>query len=899
MKFKDTLEHKIQWYAFTCLCLVYVWVEFSEPVLRWFDKMLQPLVSLFISDWLSVLILILLCICVGCDLYRKSKYNYQYSRLLIFCLLWIIIMFGYYRTTDRYVYVDLLWLITYIDILIFIGLGYIISAMANFVRYKRIVGQQNKPQKDENKSSILLDQPIEKEDEDIKSSILLDWPIENEDEDIFDLKDEAKKIAQEIKGLDRSRTWSLAINAPWGTGKTSFLNMIDENLNKKNFELITFNPRNSKSYQSIQEDFFTMVASALAKYDSRCSNGIKNYMASLQLIDNRGIIEKVLNLYRIWDKEGIKDKIKKVFYGLEKKVVVLIDDFDRLSKEEVFEVLKLIDSNAAFTNLVFLTAYDKNQVNCSLGSENQTADAFFVDKFFNLEFSIPSRPYSYIRKYMIDNIVAILNAKDSEKKEFEDAINHRSDFMQNYLPTLRDAKRYINQVILDYNQVRGDVNVEEFLLVHLIKYKYVDEYNRLYRQVFFGSDTLFSNSNVLYLKKELDANLSILPVLKCLFPQADDSRENSYRHIFDKQSFDNYFVNQIYSALRIGDMEKIFHGDITTAYSKVSNWLADDLTTKDLIDYLSSFGMDNFNNGDYYFRYVDIVMYIAVHKPQSYAFWLFMRLIYTSNLEGYEKKYNLNIDDYQVRLLAILSNKEYDKSLFILRDLHVRYITGKVDEEGNIIKDAEIWPIIKEQFKVIIYDSDISEEEKRDYLYSCIDHLEIPSRRAILDQDCCHLYREQIKKEPAFYIGNFVKLEAQSSSPEWNSITCEPFYNQIFEDKNNVKAYIDQCLTNRVKGADTASNFWELYAANNYKSIEFYDQGVVQEKIKDGLKKELSMLRQLQEIQNKISMIPNDSSELSDEQNNHLNQMLKELEKIQLNISLKDQLKKQIKELLS
>jgi len=161
------------------------------------------------------------------------------------------------------------------------------------------------------------------------------------------------------------------------------------------------------------------------------------------------------------------------------------------------------------------------------------------------------------------------------------------------------------------------------------------------------------------------------------------------------------------------------------------------------------------------------------------------------------------------------------------------------------------------------------------------------------------LYREQIKKEPAFYIGNFVKLEAQSSSPEWNSITCEPFYNQIFEDKNNVKAYIDQCLTNRIKGADTASNFWELYAANNYKSIEFYDQGVVQEKIKDGLKKELSMLRQLQEIQNKISMIPNDSSELSDEQNNHLNQMLKELEKIQLNISLKDQLKKQIKELLS
>lgn len=874
------LEHKIHWYTFTSMCFVYVW--FSKPVLNLFDRMLLPLASSFKSDIPSYIILVLLCACVGFDLYRKSKYNYQYNRLLIFCLLWIIIMFGYYRTTDRYAYVNLFWYINYIDILIFIGIGYIISAVINFVRW--IIRQQNKQQQNVNKSFMLLD-----------------WPIEKEDEDIFDLKDEAKKIAQEIKDLDRRKTWSLAINAPWGTGKTSFLNMIVGILNKENLEVIIFNPRNSKSYQSIQEDFFTMVASALAKYDSRCSNVFKDYMTSLQLIDNRGIVEKILKIYHIWDKKGLKNKIKEVFCELDKKVVVIIDDFDRLSKEEVFEVLKLIDSNAAFTNLVFLTAYDKNQVNRSLGLENQTDDAFFVDKFFNLEFSIPSRPYSYIREYLIDNIVAILKAKNSEKKEFQDAINRRSDFMQSYLPTLRDAKRYINQVIMDYKEVRGDVNVDEFLLVHLIKYKYIDEYKRLYWQEFVWSSPL-PNSDILCLKQKLDTNLSILPILKCLFPQEGSSKKNSsYRHIYDKQSFNNYFVNQIYSALRIGDMEKIFHGDIVTVYSKVSNWLADDLKIKDLIDYLSSLGMDNFINGDKYSRYVDIITYIAVHKPQSYAYWLFMRLIYASNLDGYDKKYDLNIDNYKAQILAILSNKEYDKSLSLLRGLHVNYKTGKIDEDQNIIKDSDIWLIVKEQFKTIIDDSSISEEEKRDYLYNCIDHLELPSRRVILDIDCCQLYCEHIKNEPSFYIGNFVRLLAQSTSPEWNSITCEPFCNQIFEGEVNVEAYIDQCLKNGVNGADTASNFWKLYTANDYKPIEFNHQGNVQEKINNGLKEELLMLEQLQAIQKEISSLPKDLSELEDEQKNNSilspHQMLEKLEEIKLYISLNAQLRNQIKEL--
>ena len=226
-----------------------------------------------------------------------------------------------------------------------------------------------------------------------------------------------------------------------------------------------FIPRDSKSYKTIQEDFFNSIACVLSKYDSRCSNTLKDYMASLQLIDNRGVVEKFVNFYRIWNKDSLKNSIKNSFVSLDKKILVLIDDFDRLSKDEILEVLKLIDSNAAFTNLVFLTAYDKEQVNKSLGDSYMTKDACFVDKFFNLDFSIPSRPYSYISRYIEDKLCEFLNVDESEKKIFQQTITNRSSIFEEYIPTLRDAKRYINQFVLDFKQVRGDVMIDEYLLV--------------------------------------------------------------------------------------------------------------------------------------------------------------------------------------------------------------------------------------------------------------------------------------------------------------------------------------------------------------------------------------------------------------------------------------------------
>ena len=423
-------------FILTALLILLITLAYHKPLMALYeDYIITPLLKSFESNIGVGLITFFLLLACSWDIVKRWKIRYQFSKYWIGGLSFIATLLLICRYTSNYEYV-FIGPFAYVDVITFVCFAYVGLALINC--YK--------------KEKAAKDEPI--------GTLLEDNPIEREKEDVFSLKGETQKIAKEIRARNRAKTCSIAITAPWGGGKSSFLNLIREQINEDEFEIVYFVPRDSKSVQTIQEDFFSMIACVLAKYDSRCSHIMKDYMASLQLIDNRSIVERLLSLYRIWDKDSLKDSIKESFAALKKRVLVIIDDFDRLSKEEILEVLKLIDGNAAFTNLIFLTAYDKEQVNRTLGETYKTSDACFVDKFFDVEFAIPFRPYIYIAEYMEETLCKQLNISEGKRDDIQRVIAKQTFIFKEYIPTLRDAKRYINQVMLDYRHIKGEVNIQ-------------------------------------------------------------------------------------------------------------------------------------------------------------------------------------------------------------------------------------------------------------------------------------------------------------------------------------------------------------------------------------------------------------------------------------------------------
>lgn len=867
-------EHSLHLYLGATLCVLYCMSAYEDHILQWYNEyIVDEYLSQIESNWaLRALVALLFVICI-CDIYQKHRSVYRYDTRLIFLIALSLAIIIWYYHSELYEYLRL-WEggAPYICILSVVGLAYVLSSLWNW--RKRICRKKDR------RASI-----AEPQEED--PSILHDEPITDQGEDALELSEEVKKIAKEIRGLDRNRTWSFAITAGWGVGKTSFMNLVVGQLQADKFAIIRFNPRASRSVGTIQEDFFHQLSSTLARYDSRCGRTIRDYMASLQLIDGRGVLETAVSFYRMWDKEDLKERIGKAIGNIGPRVLVLIDDFDRLSRDEILEVLKLIDNNAAFPNLIFLTAYDKTQVNKYFGDDYQTPDACFVDKFFCLQYAIPPRPYGYIIKF----VEACKGIGEAEKRALRDVLGR----FREYVPTLRDAKRFLNQFAHDYEQVRGDVIVEEFVAIQLVKYRYPEDYRRIYRGEFFADDSLMSDFiSYFNIKEEAElGRLNIWPVLSFLFPQEREGRRGYYLHIYSKKSFQNYFVNQIYASLRIGEMNKVFQFEVDAALHLVDSWLEDKKKMEDIVLYLDSFDRSKFTS-DQYLRHAIVTAYIATKQPCDDAVERLCHLTIASYVGDYSKRRGLDVEAYKQSIINIITNREYDRDWKLLRALYFKIRSEEMKGQGAklLLNGSDLRIRIKDEFLRRIVAHEFGGRSELDWLYACIDCRDEDLNENILDEDCLRAYRAYIGEHPEQYVLHFVIAWPSLHNPIGGDVGCERYWKQIFGDEDGFEGFVADCEARNIAGIDLVRNFWDLYKANRMEQIFFFGQGRVQDKIDAKLVEEVAMLKRLEEIQSQLDTH-------SDQSTASLEGLQEELKAIPLDIALRRELKERIRQLLA
>lgn len=870
---KKIQEPKMVRFILTALLILLITLAYHKPLMELYeDYIITPLLKPFESNIGVGLITVVFLLACSWDIVKRWNIRYQFSKYWIggLCLVTTLLLICRLCSSYDYEYVFWIGSCAYVDVITFVCFAYVVLALINCYR----------------KEKAAKDEPMD--------TLLEDKPIECMEEDAFDLVEEAEKIAKEISARSRAKTSSIAITAPWGGGKSSFLNLIRKQINEDEFEIVYFVPRDSKSVQTIQEDFFSMIACVLAKYDSRCSHIMKDYMASLQLIDNRSIVERLLSFYRIWDKDSLKDSIKESFAALKKRVLVIIDDFDRLSKEEILEVLKLIDGNAAFTNLIFLTAYDKEQINRVLGDTYKTPDACFIDKFFDVEFAIPFRPYIYIAKYIEETLCKQLGTSDGEEGSIQQVITEHTSIFKEYIPTLRDAKRYINQVLLDFKQIWGEVIVRDFFLLQLVKYRYPELYKGIFKQKYLKIGGKF-----FYLKTDDDLEKAngkeirkILPVLKLLFTQVDDNDKNTYRRICERKSFYNYFGNQIYSALRISEMQVLFEMEWTEAKMKINEWAISKEKFEDFVNYLDYCRMGGgFDNTSLILRYIKLVTYTADKLPNSQAYELFVKLMALQDVKGLMRKNKLNENDYKSALLEIM--KADDSKLYLVRALHDGYRLGKLKEETYLIKHADVWPFMKDKFIEAAGVSTTDEQWLKMLLYECIETETDSSGEVVFNQACLCAYRERIEKAPAFYISDFI-VPRWFKGSDYYCFTCEHCCREIFGDEIQLEAFLEKCKEDELAGSLVAWNCWQLYKANNFMPIDYSNIAPVNEMIKNDLVEEVKMLDKMKQIKEDVSEIKVERQTLTSEELAKLSEQLsknkKEIKSIQLPIALKDEI---------
>ena len=872
-----------------------IWFGAEHAILDyWNEKVVLTYLSSITSHWFLTVACILISIFVFAIAVYRFVIRYQYRLSVVSVAVILITLLFHYRFIEMTLYSYASpWNndFKYVDfLLVWIEL-YIIASIVNLIH--------DKYHQEQTQVTKVAKPKVKRLDGGLLIPVLQsDNPINNIEDDELDYDKEIEKLIAEITDLDASQSWSIGISAPWGAGKTSFINLLKKNLPLADYEQLDFAPRNCKSAETIQSDFFNLLVALVAQTDVRIKSTMLRYMELLGVIDNTGIISKITQL-GIWSDETSEQSLKEIFSEYPKRIIVFVEDFDRLTGPEIIEVLKLIDNNAAFPNIIFITAYDKENVSAMLQHDGIQNTTPFTDKFFNFEYVLPKRPYTYVKKYLYG---LLANMIDNEKhkavlEEMFDENKHDIDtFLQSCIATLRDAKRFYNLFATDYVYLQEDVVFKEFLFVELLKYHYPDVYHKLH-----AHEYLMQDDTIWKLEDNCQVDEAAKKILKELFTvqkvneYGDNIQsESPYRHIYDTAYFDNYFINGVYGYLRIKDMRKTIEEGLENSKETIDKWFDDGIKKTDYCLFLDDIIREDFTTREQYLNYVDIYLYVVIHHHSKMLSWSKGNILERQYAQETLNTLGISEEEYTSHLLGLLNRVDWDSMMRVQREL-VSELMSHDDE--YLIKYSELYKLVKQQFYVILNDVSVSEDEKYSYLLSCFTRA---GRYHSIDEECRSKYRKYITKNPNWYVANFVRLGMQSSSPDFNSITCEPFWRQIFGSTNEMYSYLFWNENDNTPNIQRARNFWRLFKANEYKPIEFDKQGNVQAKIDNDLNNEISQLEELEQIKQELRSLRTNvkSNKLSVKQAQlRIGQLDRKLSKIPLYIRLNGKIREEINKL--
>jgi hypothetical protein len=800
-----------------------------------FNWLVVPILSTINEGVIASIVFSFLFISISVYWYNRFRQWYYVKPLPILTCMLLCCIYWYYRvfTTNYTIIVSDLFHVGFSDIVITALTSWsIISIFINLFREKYYKKKRDILFKENNEF------PSPKFEE--------DKPITCSEDDELGFVEDVDLLFQSINDRQDSSSFSIGINARWGDGKSSFINLLAEKVitNKDGYILVRFNPRYANN-DSIQASFFETLFSELSKFDSRFKRSFNDYLKVIDVIADNNYLSALLSMTELFNREDEKEKINQAIKQLGKRVIVIIEDLDRLMKDEIIEVLKLIDGNASFDNLIFISAYDKDSIHSLISLDECNT---YSDKFFTYERTLPLRSPNLMLKFLMEHLIQNQGFSKDEEDEIRNVVRANSSLFQAYLHNLRDIKRYINLVRPAIKRIYKEIKVRDFLLIELVRYRYPNEYRKLYEQNSHkDSETNFERKITI---DGIDKEYKSQDILSVLFPSDGNY---SYRSINSIGAFSIYFHEHLFEHLSINKLDSLF--DESIDYIVIIKEIIDNKKWNELHEYLGSFNALSLSSWDNVIRYVDIYLHISAHYNETFNSTISVGILLEKRVsDKLCEKFNIKIDEYKSILSQRLTGVYPEYPYEIAKQQLWAYKSGELRTE-LIFADSELMDILKKSLRDLITHEPGYTALHKNILRACISSIDPNSKKVTLDAEACKMILKAIENKPEEFINDFVVLGATSSSPDWNNITCYPFWKQIFASEELIKEFLFDEKLDNLTNIKRVRNFWQIYEMNNYEGIEFEDQGPVQAKIDANLEHEYKQLQELLSIEADVNSV--------------------------------------------
>lgn len=332
-----------------------------------------------------------------------------------------------------------------------------------------------------------------------------DKPIVSKKEDLLGRSTFSNKLAKAIHEYNDDSGLVIGLFGKWGTGKTSVINMAEEELlrlsedNENKPLIVKFSPWNYSDQDNLISLFFHSLNNKIQnsgnkKIKDTLGKLFKNYsdaVDGLAVIPTIGpvlapVLKTLLNatgdkFTKAPDLDESKEELKKALLKISSKIVVVIDDIDRLNNSQIRDIFQLVKQVGDFPNVIYVLLMDREVVSSALKEVHNIDGDEYLDKIIQVPFEIPDiskeKLYSILQK-KIKKVYENLPIKVKIDQTYMRYV--LDDCVYPYVKTLRDVNRIINIFQFKYGALCEETAFEDMLALTTIEVKEPKLYNWIY-----------------------------------------------------------------------------------------------------------------------------------------------------------------------------------------------------------------------------------------------------------------------------------------------------------------------------------------------------------------------------------------------------------------------------------
>jgi len=339
-----------------------------------------------------------------------------------------------------------------------------------------------------------------------------DSPITNRNEDALGYWPFAESLAKGLTQRIPKDGFVVGVQAHWGMGKTSAINLILQAIRElesskpssRQTRVEKFNPRLFAGLETLATGYLSQLGRVIEdtlgqsaprktrQFVEKLIKGGAEFVGGMTALGAlavnggaaapvalplKSVVSGALSFgAHVLDNRSLEtmiDDLSTHLMSIDCRLLVIVDDLDRLLPDELRQTLTLVKTFGNLPNVTHLLAYDRDIVDSALEIAHRPVSVSdklptFLEKIVQAEFDLPYPTETGLDNLMQEKFTSIFGK--SPEFDIEDWMLLKSISLQHYIRSPRDVLRLCNSLSIMWPGVMGEIYIPDLIAIVLLRH---------------------------------------------------------------------------------------------------------------------------------------------------------------------------------------------------------------------------------------------------------------------------------------------------------------------------------------------------------------------------------------------------------------------------------------------